>query len=49
MQLSVSPLANAMGTVGVLHHGERLIGGNQRVDEHLAVLEMNVVIPSAVD
>src|ERR1700678_1227988 len=40
---------DAVGTVGVGHHGKGLFGGDERVDERLRALVMDVVIPRAVD
>ena len=49
VHLRVLSLAHAVGPVGVLHHGERLVGGHQGVDQHLGVLEVHVVIAAAVN
>ena len=42
-------LADAVGPVGVLHHGERPVGRHQGVDQALGALEVDVVVAAAVD
>ena len=49
MRRGVDPFANGMRSVGIGHHRERLVQGDQLIDQRLGALVMNIVISRPVD
>src|SRR6476660_7703889 len=49
VKLGVSPLADTMSAVGIVHHGEGLVGCDESVDQHLGVLKVYVVVAAAMN
>ena len=46
--MTLFALADAVGTVGVGHHRERLVGLDERVDQDFLVLVMDVIVARTV-
>jgi hypothetical protein len=49
MESGVFAFRNSVGTVGIDHHGKKLVVGNEFINQFFKALVMDVIVASAVD